>query len=173
MPKETQGLTGRKATILGKGNIGSRVGRILKAFDAEVSYFKRGDDLLESINSADLVVDTLSSNPTTHGLLDKKFFMSLKKGSYFITVTGQKIYDIDAMIESLDKGILAGAANDSGGIQVGNISDPFYRRLTKHPKILATPHIAYNTDITDRTGNGMMIDNIEAWLKGKPINLVK
>ena len=42
----------------------------------------------------------------------------------------------------------------------------------RHLKIIATPHIAYNSDYTDTLGNKMMIDNIEAWLGGKPINLV-
>lgn len=76
------------------------------------------------------------------------------------------------MLEALDKNILAGVAIDCGSIQVGKADDPFYIRLSKHSKILVTPHIAYNTDVTDRKGNRIMIDNIEAYLKGNPINLV-
>jgi phosphoglycerate dehydrogenase-like enzyme len=67
---------------------------------------------------------------------------------------------------------LAGAAIDAGGVQVGNYNDPYYQKLINHPKILATPHIAYNTDITARVANDMMIDNIEAWIKGTPKNLI-
>lgn len=48
-----------------------------------------------------------------------------------------------------------------------------YRRLAKHPKVMATPHIAYNTERTSRVSNDMMIDNVEAYLKGAPINIVK
>lgn len=40
-------------------------------------------------------------------------------------------------------------------------------------EIVATPHIAHNSDITDRVGGEMVINNIEAWLKGKPVNLVE
>ncbi|MCK5211091.1 hydroxyacid dehydrogenase [Candidatus Parcubacteria bacterium] len=172
IPKETLGLMSKKVTILGKGNIGSTVGDILSSLKMDVSYFKRGDDLIESVKEADLVINTISTNPSTLGFLNKSFFISLKKGSFFITVTGTKIYDIEGMFEALDQGILAGVANDSGGIQVGDTSDPFFKRLVEHPKVLATPHISYNTDVTDRVASKMMIDNIEAWINGNPINLI-
>lgn len=172
LPKIKLSLTGKKVCILGKGNIGSRVGKICEAFDMKVAYFRRGNDLYKSVKDADVVVDCLGSEKGTEGILDKKFFSSLKKGSYFITVTGPKICDVDAMLEALDKEILAGAAHDAGGIQVGDVYDPFYQKLLKHPRVLITPHIAYNTDVTARVSNDMMIDNVEAWLKDKPINLV-
>ncbi|MDD5253771.1 MAG: NAD(P)-dependent oxidoreductase [Candidatus Nanoarchaeia archaeon] len=171
-PGRRIGLTGKTVCILGKGNVGSRVGKICEAFDMNVVYFLKGGNLIEKSKDADITIDCLSQNPTTEGLLNKKFFKSLKKGSYFITVTGSAIYDVDAMIWALDKGILAGAANDSGGINIGDTKDPFYQKLLKRPKILVTPHIAFNTDVTSKIANDMMIDNVEAWLKGKPINLI-
>ena len=121
----------------------------------------------------DVIINCLGSNPTTKGLLDKDFFNSLKKGSYFITVTGKGIYDIDALITALDNGILTGAATDAANIQTGDVNNEFYQKLLNHPKILVTPHIAYCAESTARNCNDMMIDNIEAWLKGKPINIVK
>jgi phosphoglycerate dehydrogenase-like enzyme len=167
-----KGLTGKKICILGRGNIGSRVGEICRSFDMDVTHFKRGDDILECIKDSDYVIDCLGSNESTYNILDKRFFGSLKKGSYFVTVTGMKICDYDSMLEALDAGILAGAATDAGGIQVGDTDDPFYRKLVNHERLIVTPHIAYRTDVTARVANDMMIDNIEAWLKGKPINIV-
>lgn len=173
IPKHTLGLTNKKITILGKGNIGSRVGKICKALDMQVNYFTRNDDLIKSVEKADIIVNTLSKNPTSENLLDETFFNSLKKGSFFLSVTSSSIFDTNAMLKALDKNILAKAAIDTGGIQVGDVNDQYYKRLLNHPKVLVTPHIAYNTDITDEVGNRMMIKNIEAWLKGNPINLLK
>ncbi len=172
IPKETKGLVGKNITILGKGNVGSRVGKICEALEMDVKYFTKNDNLIESIKNADVVVDTLGSNETTEGLLNKGFFNSFKKSSYFITVTSSKIYDVESMLEALDKNILAGVAIDCGSIQVGDTQDPFYLKFSTHSKVLATPHIAYNTDVTDRKANEMMIDNIEAYIKGKPINKI-
>lgn len=172
LPPIENSLKDKEVIILGKGHIGSRVGKICEALEMKVFYFKRGENLLQSVKNKDVIIDTLSSNPTTEGLLDENFFLSLKKGSYFLTVTGRKIYDTDAIIKALDKEILTGVAMDAGGIKVGDINDPYYQKLLKHPKILATPHIAYNTWNTKRVANDIMIDNIEAWLNKKPINLI-
>jgi len=173
IPSFEEGLTGKKVCILGKGNIGARVGKICKAFDMDVIYFDKGDNLIKSSKDADVIINSLSRNPTSINLLNKIFFRSLKKGSYFITVTSTKIYDNSAMLEALENETLAGVASDQGDIQVGDVTDSSYKKLLNHPRVLVTPHIAYNTDVTKRVAYDMMIDNIEAWINGKPINLFK
>jgi phosphoglycerate dehydrogenase-like enzyme len=168
----TPGLAGNNITILGAGYVGKRVAELTSAFGMNVSFFKRGDDLYKSVKNADVVVDTLSSNPTTHKLLDEKFFNSMKQNSYFVSVTRSEIVDEDALIRALDAGKLADAASDLGGILVGDTEDPLYKKLLSHPKILVTPHIAYNSEKSRRTGADIMIDNVEAWINGKPQNVV-
>jgi len=173
IPKETLGLTNKKVTIIGKGNIGSRVGKVCEALDMKVNYFTRNDDLIKSVETTDVIVNTLSENPTSENLLDEEFFNSLKNGSFFISVTNPSIFDTDAMLKALNKDILSRAAIDAGGIQVGDISGEYYKKLLNHPKVLVTPHIAYNTDVTDEVSNKVMIENIEAWLNKNPINILE
>ena len=90
-----------------------------------------------------------------------------------MSVTGSKIVDYDAMISAVDEGILAGAASDCGSILVGDTSDPLYRKLLQHPKILVTPHVAYNSENARQTGGDIMIDNVEAWIKGHPLHVIE
>src|SRR3989344_8232472 len=170
MPPQAFGLPGRNITILGKGNIGSRVGDVAKAFGMNVTFFERSDELIEKVKDADVIIDALSSKPETQDLLNKSFFNALKGGVYFITVSAGKVLDVDEMFRALDNGKLKLAAHDA--FMAGDTSDVLYQKILKHPKVYATPHIAYNTDEAERTGNDMMIDNVEAWLKGKPINVV-
>jgi len=165
------GLTGKRITILGKGNVGKRVGAICKAFEMQVTYFTRGGNLTKAVKDADIVVDVLSSNPSSKGLLNKDFFNSLKKGAGFISVTVDSIVDMDAMLSSLDRGQLAFIAHDVMNAKVGDASDALYKKLHNHPNVFVTPHIAGFSDITTRLGNDMMIDNVEAWLENKPINV--
>ena len=172
MPETTQSIKNKNVTILGKGNIGSRVGKLCGAFGMNIVFFKRGDNLLEKIKDADAIINCLSSNKDTINLLNKNFFFSLKKGSYFITFTKKEIYDSDAMIESLDKNILNGVADDCASEIVGDIYNYYYQKLLKHKKILVTPHIAWSADSSIYNGNEMVIDNIEAWIKGCPQNLI-
>ncbi len=172
LPKLEESLSDKNLVILGSGNIGKQVDRLAKAFDMNVGYFKRGDDLLESVRGADIIVDTLSSNPSTEGLLNKEFFRSLKKGSYFVTVTRAEVADQEAMLQALDDGILAGVATDCGGVLVGDTEDPLYQKMLAHPKVYATPHIAYSATKSFKRGNDIMIDNVEAYINGKPQNVV-
>ena len=173
MPEITQSIKNKNVTILGNGNIGSRVGKLCKTFEMNVTYFKRGDNLLEKTKNADVIINCLSSERDTNNLLDKNFFFSLKRSSYFITFTKKEIYDADAMIEALDKNILSGVADDCASEIVGDIYNNYYQKLLKHKKILVTPHIAWSADSSIFNGNEMVIDNIEAWIKGCPQNLIK
>lgn len=172
LPPITPGLAGNKMTILGQGNVGKRVGELADAYGMQVSYFKRGDDLFALVKDADVVVDTLSSNPSTSKLLDDKFFGAVKQGSYFVSVTRSEITDEGAMLEALDEGRLAGAATDCGGILVGDTEDPLYQKLLNHPKVLVTPHISYNSEMSRKMGADIMIDNVEAWINGTPKNVL-
>jgi len=170
MPPAAFGLPVKNITILGNGNIGNCVGEVASALGMNVTYFQRGDDLLRKIAGADVVVDALSSKPETQGLLNKDFFNALKGDVYFVTVSAGEVLDVDAMFEALDNGKLRLAAHDS--FMAGDTSNELYQSILRHPKVYATPHIGYNTDVTDRTGNDMMIDNVEAWINGDPINVV-
>jgi phosphoglycerate dehydrogenase-like enzyme len=172
LPPLTDGLAYKNVTILGRGNIAERVGKVCGALEMKVSYFNRGDDLFTAVRNADVVVNVLSSNESTYKLLDSDFFKAIKKGGYFITVTRQEIVDEDAMIEAVDIGHLMGVACDAGGILVGDTDDPYYQKLLKHPKVYVTPHISYSTPLSFKMGCDVMIDNVEAYVKGKPINLL-
>lgn len=172
LPPLTPGLAQKSLTILGKGNIGARVGEIATSLGMTVSYFKRGDNIHDSVQHADYVVNTLSSNPSTSNLLNAEFFGAMKEGSYFVDVTRSEIVDHEAMLRALEDNKLAGVASDCGGILVGDTSDPLYQKLLSHPKVYVTPHISYNTGLSMELGNDIMIDNVEAWINGTPQNVL-
>lgn len=164
-------LYNKNISILGVGRIGKNLGKVCENFGMKVNFFKRGDNLIEIVKNADIIANCLSSNPSSENLLDSSFFNSLKKGSFFISSSNSKTYDIKALKNALDNNILIGAADDAGGTQVGDINEKDYQSLLNHPKILVTPHIAWNSDAEQRKSCDMMIDNIEAWLNKNPINL--
>ncbi|KKT74637.1 MAG: hypothetical protein UW86_C0006G0008 [Microgenomates group bacterium GW2011_GWA1_Microgenomates_45_10] len=137
-----------------------------------VHHFKRGDDLLKAVKDVDIIVDVLSSNPSSKGLLDKSFFDSLRNGTIFISaVVARNIEDIEAMLTALDEGRLAYVAHDVADARPGDSDDQLYKKLRQHQNVFVTPHIAGFSDVTTQIGNDMMIANVEAWLKGKPINV--
>ena len=173
LPPTPPGLAGRTMVVLGKGHVGSQVGILAQAFGMKVLFVTRDSDLHGAVRIADIVVDTLSSNPSTQKLLDEAFFKAMKPGSYFVTITRAEIVDEDALLRALDSGHLAGAASDCGGILVGDTTDPLYQNMRSHPKVLVTPHLAYNSEMSIHRGNEIMLDNIEAWIAGRPQNVVQ
>lgn len=166
------GLYGKNITILGAGNIGNQLKHVCESLGMNVTMFRRADSLLESVRDADIVANCLSANNTTTELLDRKFFFSLKKGSFFISIARSHTYDISALKDALDQNILVAAADDAASAQVGDTTDSKYTELLQHPRILVTPHIAWNADSERRKSNDIMIDNIEAWKANTPIHVI-
>lgn len=170
--KQGIGIKNKQITILGKGNIGQLVGKVFEDLGATITYFDKEDNLLERTKNADIVINALTTNQSTIGLLDGKFFANLKKGVFFVSITPTDIYDNKAMLEALDNGTLAGVATDCASASIRNTKDEYYQEISRHPKILATPHIAWSTDVSTQDENDMMIENIEAFIKGQSKNIV-
>ena len=169
-PETTSTLYKKNLLILGAGNIGKRVSLLAQAFGMNVSFWKRGDNLNAMLSNADVVYCALPFSPETTSLLGVKEFSNMKKGAYFVTTSHNKIYDSKALLKALDTH-LAGAAIDLEGTNTGDYANEIYILLKNNPKVIVTPHVAYNTDYAQWRGKEMQIDNIEAFVKGRPINI--
>jgi len=124
-----QSLSGKKALIVGKGNIGTKIGSVCESLGMEVDFFSRGDNLQEKSAKADLIIDSLNCNTTSKNLLDESFFMSLKPGAYFVSFARQYTYDLNGLIKSLDNNILSGAAIDCDPENPGDTTNDFYQKV--------------------------------------------
>lgn len=169
----TESLEGKRVLIVGHGTIGTEVGDRLEAFGMEVDYFNRGDDLQAKAADADLVVNALSCTPSSKNLLDDSFFKDMKPGSYFATFSRPYTYDIDGLIGAIDSGVVAGAAIDCDPEPLFDISNDFYQKCMTNEKILVTPHVAGITRQAATNGTEIMVQNVEAFLSGKPQNVLE
>lgn len=165
-------LYGKKVLIVGKGSIGTMIAVPCEAFGMKVDFFGRGDDLATKSADADIIINALNCNSSSKNLLDEKFFMSLKKGSYYVTFVRPYTYDLDGVKKSIDAGILAGAAIDCDPEKFGDTTNKFYQRALSNPKILVTPHIAFSTKQAIAGGVEIAVQNIEAFVSGKPQNIL-
>lgn len=167
-----ESLVGKNVLIIGKGNIGTRVGDLCQAFDAKVDYFVRGDDLVTKSATADMVINSLNCNSSTKNILDEKFFMSLKKGAYFVSYVRHYTYDIDGLMKAIDAGVVAGAAIDCDPEPVFDTTNDFYNKVLKNEKILVTPHIAFSSKFASANGREFALQNVEAFVTGKPVRVL-
>lgn len=167
-----QSIAGKKVIIIGKGSIGTGIGEVCKMFKMDVDFFVRGDNLKIKSANADLVINALNCNSSSENILNEEFFMNLKHGSYYVSFVRGYTYDIDGMIKSLDANILAGAGIDCDPETPYDITNDFYQKCLNNHKILVTPHIAFATKEASENGREIVIQNVEAYLKGSPQNIL-
>lgn len=165
-------LSGKKVLIVGKGSIGTKITIPCQAFGMEVDFFERGDDLMAKSANIDLIINAINCNSTSKNLLDENFFMSLKKGAYFVSFVRQYTYSLDGLIKSINSGIVGGAAIDCDPEKFGDTTNEFYQKALSNPKILVTPHIAFSTKQAVANGAEIAVQNIEAFIAGKPQNVL-
>jgi phosphoglycerate dehydrogenase-like enzyme len=165
-------LSGKDVCVIGAGDIGSQLGKVLEVLRAKVRYVTRDDDLMTAVKGCRVIVNSLSSTPSSAQLLDRGFFRALEPGSYFITYVRPHTFDVTALLEALDDGILAGAAIDCDPQTPFDTANDYYRTLAAHEKVLATPHVAFATTQAGRQSLDTVVENVEAFANGRPRNVL-
>lgn len=168
----TESVEGKRVVIVGHGTIGTEVGKRCEAFGMVVEYFERGEDLVQKVKDADVVVNSLNCNASSKNLLNVEFFKSMKEGSFYVTFSRPFTYDIDGLLAAIDEGHLAGAAIDCDPEPLFDVSNDFYKKCLSNEKVLVTPHVAGVTKQAAANGLELMVQNVEAYLADSPINLL-
>lgn len=164
-------LSGKTLGIVGYGNIGQTIALIARGFGMNIltvnskSSKKDMESLLSKSNF--LSVNT-PLTPQTEKLIGEKELSLLPVGAVVINTSRGKVIDEKALIAQLKNGRLGGAGLDVFTKEPPGINN----ELLRLSNVVATPHIAWNTkESLERLGDGV-VANIEAFLKGRPINIV-
>ena len=133
-------LNGKKVGIIGLGNIGQKVARLVQALGAQVCYCDPAVNtkdykklpLDELLAQSDIVTLHLSGGGT---LLGKNELMRMKQGSCLINCARGGVVDEKALVQVLQEGRLAGAALDVFS------REPYTGPLAELDNVILTPHI--------------------------------
>jgi phosphoglycerate dehydrogenase-like enzyme len=121
-------------------------------------------DLDEVLRQADVVSLLLRASPRTQGILGPRELALMKPGAYLVNTGRGSLVDEVALCEALRTGRLAGAALDVFGTEPLPADSP----LLGFDNVVCTPHVAWVTDAgTARMGKDP-VDNLIAFLDGKP-----
>ena len=199
---EGRDMHGRTLGVIGTGDIGRWVIRIAGGYGMEVLAFDvkpdedcarqlgfRYVDMDELLSRSDIVTVHVPAIKATHHLLGKEQFDRMKDGTILINTARGSIVDTSAMIHALSSGRLAAAGLDvleeepSIRDEAELLRTYFAREhgletllgdhiLLRMRNVVVTPHIGFNTReavcrILDTTR-----DNIAAFMKGEPQNVV-
>lgn len=195
-------LEGKTIGVIGCGHIGMHVVRMAHGFGMKVVGFEVHPDpavakandmtflsLPDLLAASDIITIHVPYNAHTHHLINSENIGSIKKGAYLINTARGAIVETEALVDALQKGILAGAGLDVLE-EEGDLADPTAllsaphpnestlkvmlenHYLITHPRVIVTPHVAFNTTealtrILDTT-----ISNIQGFAAGTPANVV-
>ncbi|HWP61285.1 MAG TPA: NAD(P)-dependent oxidoreductase, partial [Candidatus Paceibacterota bacterium] len=196
-------LAGKTIGVVGCGHIGMPVIKIAKGFGMQVLGFDTRQDaaraeqmgftyvsLEQLLASSDIVTIHVPYMPQTHHLINMENIQKFKPGAYLVNTARGAIVETQAVIAGLKSGVLAGAALDvleeegELGEEEELLAAPHKNEnalrmalenhvLIRHPRVVVTPHIAFNTEEAVRRIIDTTIENMLGFAAGTPKNLVQ
>lgn len=164
--------------IIGFGNIGAQTARIAKAFGMKVIYYnptQKESDIAEAkslvsvFKESDAVSLHCPLKPDNAEFVNKELLKAMKPTAFLInTARGQLIQEAD-LTDALNKGVIAGAALDALSVEPPSENNP----LLSAKNCIITPHNAWMSREARQRIMDVTKANIEAFLNGTPVNVVK
>lgn len=175
-------LEGRTMLVVGLGGIGTEVAKRAHGFGMRILATRRSDapgpeyvervgppaDLLAMLPEADVVALCVPLTDETRGLIGKAAFDAMKPGAILINVGRGRVVDTGALLAALDSGRLGGACLDVTDPEPLPSDHPLWR----HPRVLITPHVSSEAEITDRRRWELFRENIRRFGAGEPLENV-
>ncbi|WP_457644509.1 NAD(P)-dependent oxidoreductase [Persephonella sp.] len=197
-------LLGKTIGIIGTGRIGCYVARLAYGFGMKILAYDRTKKreiiekygaeyvgLEELLMRSDIVTVHLPYTKSTHYLINRFNIKLMKLNAMLINTSRGAVVEIDAVVEALKEGRLAGGvALDTFEAEEVLIEEEFLRRddipaiklkkameayyVLHEDNVIVSPHLAYYTkDASERILN-IAVDEIKHFLtEGKPVNIAQ
>ena len=173
-------LSGKTIGIIGFGRIGREVGKIADAFGMRVIAHDvyQGDSppwdgfrfapVDELLRESDFVSLNCPLTKENAGLINAKSLKTMKKSAFLVNCSrGPLVVDKD-LAAALEAGEIAGA-----GLDVLSTEPPAENEvLYGAPNVSITPHIAWATREARKRLMNTAVENVEAFIAGRPQNMV-
>jgi len=175
-------LEGMTLGVLGLGKLGTRTAAIAKAFGMKVIAWSQnltaekcaaaGADYVSKedlFRQADFITIHLVLSQRTRGLVGTREFALMKPSAYIINTSRGPIIDEAAVLAALREKRIAGAGLDVFDIEPLPIDHP----LRKMDNVVLTPHLGYVAVQNYRAYFAGVVDDIRAFLDGKPVRVLE
>ena len=174
-------LGGKTLGLIGAGGIGAKVGLAGKAFGMDVVAWSpnltpekagaagvRYVEKDELLSTSDVITIHMVLSDRTRGLLGKRELERIKPGGMLVNTSRGPLIDEAALLGWLKKG-------------KGHAALDVYEREplpAKHPlrklaNVTLSPHLGYVNEENYRTFYRDTVENVAAWLAGKPIRILQ
>lgn len=174
-------LEGLTLALLGLGKLGTRMAEIGRAFKMQVIAWSQNltpekcqEVGAEYVNSdalfrrADFLSIHVQLSQRTRGLIGAGQLALMKKSAYLINTSRGPIVDEGALLDALRDKRIAGAGLDVFDIEPLPLNHP----LRKLDNVVLTPHLGYVALQNYRAFFGGMVEDIRAFLDGRPVRVL-
>ncbi len=174
-------LRGKVLGVVGAGPIGAEMARLGRAIGMRVQAwtfhptaersaaldlpFVALDELL---STSDVVSVHVKLSGATRGLIGRHELGRMKRGAILVNTARGPIVDTAALVEALNRGQLGGAAIDVFDVEPIPPDHP----LLRCEQVVLTPHVADQNTEGMEILNRVAVDNVIAFLSGRPQNVV-
>lgn len=162
-------LEGQQAVIIGMGEIGQQIARILSAMDVRVigvrrtpgntPYFQEevgNEELDRVIGLADWLIIACPLTERTHHLINALRLSKMKPEAVIVNIARGDVIDEQALIYALNHKQIAGAYLDVFSMEPLSPDSPLWAM----PQVLVSPHFAGNSTAHQRNIIHLFIENI-------------
>ena len=172
-------LAGLTMWIIGFGRIGRTTAKIAKAFEMRViaydAYIKdSGDPEIEMVSldrifrESDVISLHCPLTPETYNLVNAERLKMMKPTAFLINTSRGAVVNNADLAEALNRGIIAGAGLDVLEVEPPAADNP----LLTAKNCYITPHISWATRSARARLMQATVENVAAFLAGKPQNVV-
>ncbi len=166
-------LQGKTIGLMGYGNVGKTIERLLKCWDMTVQHIdssSRTEEIDDLMKVSDIVVVCCPLTDATRNLVDGRRIALMKQGAVIINVGRGGVINEDALYEALQNGHIAGAALDvfeHEPVENTDLMDSI-QRFTELPNVICTPHLAGTSEESRITLGEMIFESLESCENGSP-----
>ena len=173
-------LGGSTLGVIGDGVLGQAVARMGRALGMNVLFatYKGRNDMgplytpfERALELSDIVTLHCPLMASTRNMIGAPEFGRMARKPLLINTARGGLVDEAAVGPALDAGQIAGAAFDVVSVEPPPADHPF-NALLDRPNFILTPHVAWASDEAVQGLADQLMDNIEAFQRGAPVNVV-
>lgn len=172
-------LHGKALGIVGYGRIGRSVARVARSFGMDViatssrppaqqTGGERWVTVDEVFGQSDIVSLHCPLNASTKGMVHAERIARMKRKAFLINTSRGGLIVEEDLADALNAGRIAGAALDV----LSTEPPPELNPLLRAKNCIVTPHIAWATREARGRLMSTALNNVAAWLSGRPENVV-
>lgn len=172
-------LYGATLGIVGEGALGQATANIARGFGMKVLFADhappKADGVVftpfeEVLAQSDVISLHVPLTAETRNMIGVEQFRKMKRTAILINTARGGLVDERALIQALTEGLIAGAGFDVLTTEPPKQGNPLLE--LRMPNFILTPHVAWASDGAMQFLADQLVDNIEAFVSGKPQNLV-